>query len=269
MAELTATTPVDEHDRYSLHPEDWVTQQDSHLAQLTYFVQAFREVRPDLFVGGDLAVYWVPGEYEHPYVGPDVLVSRHHPPQPDPRVYEFHKMGPLSIVAEIASQKTRGKEKAKRDDVYAAILRVPEYLLVDLQRRRLEFSVLVGEQYEPVAPNAQGWLWSEELGLGFTWQEDKKLVRVVSAAGAIVPTHDEVVALRKAAERQARREARRADQETRRADQEARRAADEARARIETEQRADEADRRAEALAAEVERLQRLLEDRDGPPAPS
>jgi hypothetical protein len=46
-------------------------------------------------------------------------------------------------------------------------------------------------------------LWSRELGIGFAWQEDGRLVRVVTADGGIVPTAQEEAALRREAEARA------------------------------------------------------------------
>ena len=215
-----------------------MTERQSHSAQAGYFEFAFGQVLPGMFVARNLAVYWVPGERKHPYAGPDVLVSRFHPPDPDPTVYLTYEDGPLTLVVEIASHKTRRREKKRRDEVYAAILQVPVYVFVDIPRHILDLRELVDGKYEPVAPDAEGRLWSQVLGIGFVWQADGRLVRVLTPDGRIVPTAQEEVGLRTAAEERAEAERERAEAERERAEAE---------------------HRRAETLAAELERLRRAL----------
>jgi putative restriction endonuclease len=244
MAEQTLTAPAD-RELFSLHPEDDMTERRSHSAQAGYFDFAFSQVLPGMFVARNLAVYWVPGQRKYPYAGPDVLVSRHHPPDPDPTVYLTYEEGPLTLVVEIASLKTRRREKRRRDEVYAATLQVPVYLFVDIPRHILDLRELVAGKYEPVPPDSEGRYWSRELGIGFVWQADGKLVRVLTPDGRIVPTAQEEADLRAAAEERAEAERARAEAEH---------------ARAEAERERAEAERaRAEALAVELERLRRML----------
>src|SRR5438552_3939285 len=80
------------------------------------------------------------------------------------------------------------------------------------ERHELVLSLLEGGRYEPVAPDEAGRHWSRELGIGFVWQEDGRLVRLVTADG-VVATPEEEVALRREAEARAER----AEQAARRA----------------------------------------------------
>src|SRR5215208_4239220 len=84
MSEGTILTPITDRSLFSMHPEDWVTQADSHDEQCAYFKEALRLLLPDCFVARDLAVYWVPGQYQHPYVGPDIFIARRQPRAEDP-----------------------------------------------------------------------------------------------------------------------------------------------------------------------------------------
>jgi hypothetical protein len=207
--------------------------------------------------------------------------------------------GPLAFVCEVASAKTRGKEAERRDTTYAQALSVPEHLFIDLQRHVLELSELVSGRYERITPDAEGRHWSRELGIGFVWQGDGRLVRVVTATGEIVPTAQEETTRRYEAEaREREKERQRAEAEARareearqRAEAEARAAEAEARSAEEARQRAEavalaaeeahqreaaearaaeearqraEAEARVESLVAELERLRR---ERDTPPS--
>jgi hypothetical protein len=57
---------------------------------------------------------------------------------------------------------------------------------------------LVGERYEPIAPNEQGWLWSETLGAwvgvwkGKYGNRTDNWLRLYDADGNLVPTSAEI-----------------------------------------------------------------------------
>src|SRR5439155_9073172 len=163
MSEGTMLTPVTDRSLFSMHPEDWVTQADSHDEQSSYFKQALRLLLPDCSVFRDLAVYWVPGQYQHPYVGPDVFIARSRPRVEDPTAWLTYEDGPLALVIEVASDATRAKERGKRDETYAAALGVREYVYVDLPHNVLELWSLGPDGYEPMPPDAEGRLWSREV----------------------------------------------------------------------------------------------------------
>jgi Uma2 family endonuclease len=257
MSELAPAITRIDRSLFSLHPEDEMTERRFHARQVEYFNDALNALFPELFVARNMAVYWVPGQLQHPYVGPDLFVSRHAPSEENPSVYLTYEDGPIAFVIEVASERTRASEPKKRDETYAAALKIPEYLYVDRERETLELWRLVDGVYQLVPPDEEGRLWSQELRVGFAWQKDRRLVRVLTADGIVVPTDQEARALQQDAEILARREARRAKQEARRAEQEARRAEQEARRR-------QEAEARAALLTAEVERLRRELEQRGG-----
>src|SRR5438034_197401 len=166
MGEPTTLAPVTDRSPFSLHPEDWVTQRDSHDEEGAYLKRGLRLLLPDSFVARDLAVYWVPGETQHPYAGPDIFVSRHKPQVEDPSVWLTYEDGPLALVIEIASEKTRHLEAKRRDETYAQALQVPEYVYMDLQQDDLRLGRLVEGRYEWIAPDAAGRFWSEQFRIG-------------------------------------------------------------------------------------------------------
>jgi Uma2 family endonuclease len=261
--EAAAPQRVD-RELFSLHPEEQMTERPSHRLQGTYGEQALRRLLPGWYVAGNMGVYWVPGEMEYPSAGPDIMVARGAPAREDASVYLTYEDGPLTLVVEIASPSTRSLDRHKRDTVYAIELAVPWYLWIDLPRRVLALYRLVEGQYQPVSPDAEGRLWCDDLGVGFAWQPDGRMVRVLDKNGTVVPTEAEEAALREAAEERAARQAQRAEREARRAAREAQRAEREARrAQAEADARRA-AEERAEALAAELERLRRMLAEAGG-----
>jgi Uma2 family endonuclease len=251
VAPSPPSPPVD-RERFSTHPEAHMTERPSHRRQGTYTEYALRRVLPDWFVAGNMGVYWVPDQFEYPYVGPDVFVARNRPSRNDAATYFTYEDGPLTLVVEIASPATRKLDLQKRDRDYAVELAVPWHLWIDLLQPTLELCRLHEGRYVPVEPDKSGAVWCTDLGVGFAWQEDGRLVRVLAADGTTVPTDDEELILRE--EEAARRQL--AEQ---RAEREARRAEQEATAR-------QAAEERAEALAAELQRLRQAMEEgRDAP----
>jgi Uma2 family endonuclease len=284
MSDITISPPT-EHDRYSLHPEVDVVETPPHRRQIEYLETNLRSELPHLFVGGNIGVYWVPGAYEEPWVGPDVLVSQRTLPTPPPRVYLVWEYGPIRFVAEVASNRTRRAERRKREMYYRVDLQIPEYLYIDLDRHQLELWRLEESEYQRV-PEMEGRLGSQELNLWFGWDAAQEFVRIWTADGRMLLTKEEDLEQNRslAAERdtvRAEREAARAAEAQAlararevEAEREAARAA-EARALARAEEAEAEraaaragaaqalasaraAEARATELAAELERLRRL-----------
>lgn len=224
----TAIAPSTDLNLYSLHPEEDVVETPPHRHQVVYLETNLRVVLPDRFVGANLGVYWVQGQYQEPWVGPDVLVSQRTIAEPPGRVYLVWEHGPIDFVAEVVSERTRGAEQRKRERRYRTDLQVPEYLSIDLDRHQLVLWRLEDGQYHRMPPE-NGRLQSHHLGVAFGWDPRDDFVRIRTADGQMLQTKEEDL------------------QEV----EEARTAAEQAL------ERAREAEARAAELAAELERLRR------------
>jgi Uma2 family endonuclease len=143
-------TPVSDQNLYSLHEEEHLVETGPHRHQVVYLETNLRARLKDRFVAADMGVYWVPGSYVEPWVGPDVLVSQPTARREQRRVYLVWEHGPLAFVAEVASERTRRTEPEKRETRYRVDLAVPEYLYIDLDRRQLELWRLDGGGHEEV-----------------------------------------------------------------------------------------------------------------------
>jgi Uma2 family endonuclease len=190
MSDIVAAPRADRR-RFSLHPEEDLTETPPHRREVIYLETNIRRELPDPFVGANLGVYWVPGQFVKPWVGPDVLVSRHPLQQPPQRVYLVWEDGPLRFVAEVASERTRHTERPKRNTHYQIDLQVPEYLYIDLDRHQLELSRLRDGLYESVAAQ-NGRMHSEQLDLWFGWDPQQNFVRIWTAQGRMLPTAEEL-----------------------------------------------------------------------------
>ncbi len=212
-----------------------------------------------VYVGCDLLVYYTKG-VPREFCSPDVFVVKDCEPGRR-RVFRVWIEGRVpDAVFEVTSLGTRREDEVIKPSTYARI-GVKEYFLYDptgdylvppLQGFRL-----VAAQHEPIAPDAEGALVSEELGLRL-WLDSGELVIADSRTGRRLLTEAEALEVqRKVAAARARKAQARADSAEARADSaEAR--ADSAEARAEEEARARQAaEVELRRLREELERLKR------------
>jgi len=93
-----------------------------------------------------------------------------------------------------------------KKQIYQDIFRTPEYFWFDPNNLEFAGFILVGGTYQPIEPNPQGWLWSQQLNLFLGVYQEK--LRFFTAEGELVPTPEEV----------APQEMQRAEQEKQRSD---------------------------------------------------
>jgi Uma2 family endonuclease len=137
------------------------------------------------------------------------------------------------VIIELLSPSTEQVDRTVKKDLYARVFGTAEYYLYDPQSRKLEgFGLAAPGVYRPLAPDAWGRLWSEQLGVFLgrwhgVWEGmEADWVRLYRADGSLVPTAKEQ--------------------------------AEAARQQVEAERQ------RADAAEAELARLRSLLERRDG-----
>jgi Uma2 family endonuclease len=120
-----------------------------------------------VYVSGDLLVYYEQGNPKK-FVVPDVFVVKGLEPKKR-RTYKLwiERKAP-DVVLEVTSRKTKKKDTLTKPDLYSH-LGVSEYFLFDPTQDYLDPPLQghrrVGDQYVEIAPDAQGALVSDELGL--------------------------------------------------------------------------------------------------------
>jgi Uma2 family endonuclease len=182
--------------------------------------------RPDMYVAFNLDLYWKEGDARE-RSDPDVLVARRTAGKYKRRSFRVweEKTIPCTLF-EISSRRTWRIDLYKKPELYASI-GVKEYFLFDPEGCYLD-PVLQGfktvrRQARPMKPARDGSLTSKELGLRFVAEGD--LLRYIDLeSGQPILTRNE-----------------RSEQD---------------------QQRAADSEQRAAALAAEVQRLRHLLEQR-------
>src|SRR5436305_1369501 len=212
-----------------------------HVIQMNLLIDLSHEAmtergRKDFFSGGDMFVYYA---YEQardiaagrPYFrGPDVFYVGGVEGARERKAWvAWEEGGRLpDVIVELLSPSTAKIDRTIKKDLYARSFRTPEYFLFEPGTWRFDGFRLQGDRYQPLTPNAQGRLWSEELGLelglwsGTLRAQEANWLRLFHPDGRLVPT---------AAER-----------------------ADAARPRAESERQ------RADAAEAELKRLRALLD---------
>ena len=100
-------------------------------------------------------------------------------------------------VFEMLSPSTAKKDRTEKRDLYARVFRAAEYFLYEPQTKKLEGLRLAGRFYQPIEPDENGRLWSEELGAAVgLWHGDVEgkqddWVRLFHPDGSVIPTEAE------------------------------------------------------------------------------
>jgi len=219
----------------------------NHVLQMTLLFDVIRQAmeergRSDFFVGGNTFVYYsleqaravaedvkagLPSS--HPkatFRGPDVFFVDHVPGGGRRKAWvAWEEGGRLpDLIVELLSPSTERIDRKTKKSLYAEVFRTRDYFLFDWDNETLEGYRLVGNAYEPIAPDRQGRLRSAVLGLDLgLWKgvvravengetEEGIWVRLFDPAGRMIPTLGEAAEARTAAE------SARADAERARAD---------------------------------------------------
>ncbi len=191
-------------------------ESDLHRDQIDLLIRlirwSFRD-RSDVYVAGNLTIYYSPSQKKsEDFRGPDVFVVLGTENHPRRSWTVWHEGGKYpNIIVELLSDSTANVDRTEKKELYQFIWRVPEYFWFDPVTLEFQGFQLLRGQYEQMQSNAQGWLWSDELGL-YLGIDDQKL-RLFTTSGALVPLPEED------AIQQAEQERHRAEQERHRAEQ--------------------------------------------------
>ncbi len=185
-----------------------------HLAQIAFLLElihyAWRE-RHDFYAGGNMFIYYSLAQARNrDYKGPDfyvVLGVDGSVGRESWVVWEENGRYP-DFIFELMSSSTRQNDLTTKKDLYAHTFHTQDYFCYDPDKKQLMGWHLQGGDYVTLAPNAQGWLWSEALKMWIgKWQGryhalDTVWLRFYTADGKLVLRHEEDESLRAEAERQ-------------------------------------------------------------------
>jgi|GEM_PF-258234 len=166
-----------------------------HLQQIILLLtslELFWDDRNDFFAAGNLTIYYSLRQVKsQDSRGPDffVVLDTERRPRKSWAVWQENHKFP-NIIVEVLSPSTAKVDKTTKKTLYQNIFRTPEYFWFD-PYNSVEFAGfrLQNGKYEPIKPNAQGYLWSQELGLYLGLHEG--LVRFFTLEGELVPSPKE------------------------------------------------------------------------------
>ncbi|MBF2067394.1 MAG: Uma2 family endonuclease [Calothrix sp. C42_A2020_038] len=239
-----------------------------HLQQMLLLIKCLEwwwQDRTDFFAAGNLTIFYSQNQDKsEDFRGPDFFVVLDTVRKPRSSWIVWNENGKFpNVIIEILSKKTAKIDRGFKKELYQDTFHTPDYFWFDPVSLEFKGFTLVNNVYEPLQPNTQGLLWSQQLKLYLGVYQ--KQLRYFTPDGQLMPTPEESEKQQEQrAEREARRaeqEARRAEQEARRAEQEARRAEQEARRADQEAQRADQEARRADQEKQEKERLAAKLRE--------
>jgi len=94
-----------------------------------------------------------------------------------------------NVIVEILSDSTANIDRTKKKILYQNTFRTPNYFWFDPESLELQGFRLIAGQYQAIAANENGYLWSEQLEL-YLGIFDRKL-RYFTTDGQLVPTPQE------------------------------------------------------------------------------
>lgn len=261
MATIASTEPVAAPlpDLEDLLPDEELLEEDGenlesdwHRLAMNLLIAViswhFRQ-RDDTYVGGNMFLYYSRRQaHNRDFRGPDFFVVKGVPSRPLRRYWAlWEEDGHYpNVIIELTSPTTAAADRTVKKDLYEQTFRTPEYFLYDPDTGQLQgWRLGPTMQYEAIAPNAQGWLWSQELQLWVgAWTgpylgKEATYLRFFDANGQLAPIEEE----------EARAVALLADQEAAAAKEQAARASEKAKA----------AEERAQVLAVELEQVKARL----------
>jgi Uma2 family endonuclease len=193
-----------------------------HLQQIILLITCLKwwwRDRTDFFAEGNISIYYTPEQLTtRKFQGPDFFVVLGvEQKERNSWIVEYEGGKYPNVIVEILSPKTAKVDKGAKKQLYQDTFKTPEYFWFDPHPRKLELKGfrLENGEYTEIQPNAQGWLWSEQLKLYLGVVDE--CVRYFTPEGAIIPNFEEETARQQqviAAIQQ------RADQERQRANQE-------------------------------------------------
>ncbi|WP_066383013.1 Uma2 family endonuclease [Anabaena sp. CA = ATCC 33047] len=166
-----------------------------HLQQIILLLTCLEwwwQDRNDFFAAGNLTIFYSPKQLKsEQFRGPDffVVLGTERKPRKSWVVWEEEGKYP-NLIIELLSDSTAATDRGLKKQIYQDIFRTPEYFWFDPHNLEFAGFVLLAGKYEPITPNPQGRLWSQQLEL-FLGVEQQSL-RFYTAEGELVPTPQEV-----------------------------------------------------------------------------
>ena len=234
-----------------------------HLQQMLLLIQClnwwWRDINKinDYFVAGNMTIYYSPRQIKtKDFRGPDffLVLDTEDRDRNNWVIWEEGGKYP-NLIIELLSPSTASTDKGLKKQIYQDIFRTPEYFWFNPQNLEFAGFILFGGTYQPIEPNPQGLLWSQQLNL-YLGVHDGKL-RYFMPEGQLMLTPEEYGIQQTQLAEEANQRAKQQFQLTEEANQ---RAEQQAQFAEEANQRAEQQSQRAEQQAQLAEQQAQLVE---------
>jgi Uma2 family endonuclease len=179
-----------------LYSDEPPLETDLHRLQMTLLIQCLEWLwrnRNDFYASGNLTIYYSPRQRKSEnFRGPDffVVLGTERKPRKSWVVWEEDGKYP-NLIIEILSDSTGDTDKGLKKQIYQDIFRTPDYFWFDPETLEFAGFHLLDGEYQPLQPNSQGWLWSQQLGLYLGVYQEK--LRFFTPDGELISTPQEAV----------------------------------------------------------------------------
>ncbi|MFN6306270.1 MAG: Uma2 family endonuclease [Microcystis sp.] len=169
-------------------------ESDLHLQQITILIGCLERLwqqRTNYYASGNLTIYYNEEQLKkRDFCGPDFFVVLDTEKRPRKSWVVWGEGGKYpNVIVEILSDSTANIDRNKKKILYQNTFRTPNYFWFDPESLELQGFRLIAGQYQAIAANENGYLWSEQLEL-YLGIFDRKL-RYFTVDGQLVPTPQE------------------------------------------------------------------------------
>ena len=177
-----------------LYSDEPPLETELHLRQIILLFKCLEWLwrdRKDFYAAGNLTIYYSQNKRKtENFRGPDffVVLDTERKVRKSWVVWEEDGKYP-NVIVEILSESTANTDKEAKKKLYQNTFRTPDYFWFDPYTLEFAGFLLVGGKYQPIEPNEQGYLWSQQLELYLGIHEG--LLRYFTAEGTLVPTPEE------------------------------------------------------------------------------
>ncbi len=178
-----------------LYSDEPPLETELHLDQILLLLKCLKWLwrdRNDFYVAGNLSIYYSPRQRKsEDFRGPDffLVLGTQRKTRKSWVVWEEDGKYP-NVIIEILSPKTADTDKGFKKQLYQDTFRTPDYFWFDPNTLEFAGFHLVDGEYQPLEPNIQGHLWSQQLGLYLGIYQEQ--LRFFTPEGQLVPTPEEV-----------------------------------------------------------------------------
>ena len=181
----------------NLYSDEPPWESDLHRQQIDLLIRLLEWLwrdRQDFYVSGNLTIYFSPNQRKsEDFRGPDffVVLNTERKSRRSWTIWDEEGKYP-NVIVELLSPSTAAIDKGLKKQIYQDTFRTFDYFW--FHPNTLDFAGfhLIDGKYQPLEPNPQGWLWSQQLEL-FLGIHNSQL-RFFTADGKLVPTPEELLA---------------------------------------------------------------------------